>query len=73
MLPGVVANIVASLLYVNPSIAGNPSPPTPGRTRPHGECALEDRLTLLNQSQGGMCICWVLGIGAGVSRECFGP
>ena len=27
----------------------------------------------LNQSQGGMCICWVLGIGAGISRECFGP
>ena len=26
----------------------------------------------LNQSQGGMCICRVLGIGAGVSRECFG-
>ena len=30
-------------------------------------------LQLLNQSQGGMCICRVLGIGAGVSRECFGP
>ena len=29
--------------------------------------------TELNQSQGGMCICRVLGIGAGVSRECFGP
>ncbi len=29
--------------------------------------------TALNQSQGGMCICRVLGIGAGVSRECFGP
>ena len=28
---------------------------------------------ILNQSQGGMCICRVLGIGAGVSRECFGP
>ena len=28
---------------------------------------------VLNQSQGGMCICRVLGIGAGVSRECFGP
>ena len=28
---------------------------------------------LLNQSQGGMCICRVLGIWAGVSRECFGP
>ena len=27
---------------------------------------------ILNQSQGGMCICRVLGIGAGVSRECFG-
>ena len=27
----------------------------------------------LNQSQGGMCICRVPGIGAGVSRECFGP
>ena len=27
----------------------------------------------LNQSQGGMCICRVLGIGAGVSPECFGP
>ena len=27
----------------------------------------------LNQSQGGKCICRVLGIGAGVSRECFGP
>ena len=27
----------------------------------------------LNQSQGGMCICRVLGIGAGVARECFGP
>ena len=27
----------------------------------------------LNQSQGGMCFCRVLGIGAGVSRECFGP
>ena len=27
----------------------------------------------LNQSQGGMCIYRVLGIGAGVSRECFGP
>ena len=31
------------------------------------------QLSLLNQSQGGMCICRVLGIGAGVSRECFGP
>ena len=31
------------------------------------------RAWLLNQSQGGMCICWVLGIGAGISRECFGP
>ena len=28
---------------------------------------------ILNQSQGGMCICRVPGIGAGVSRECFGP
>ena len=28
--------------------------------------------TVLNQSQGGMCICRVLGIGAGVSQECFG-
>ena len=28
---------------------------------------------ILNQSQGGKCICRVLGIGAGVSRECFGP
>ena len=28
---------------------------------------------VLNQSQGGKCICRVLGIGAGVSRECFGP
>ena len=27
----------------------------------------------LNQSQGGMCIYRVLGIGAGVSQECFGP
>ena len=27
----------------------------------------------LNQSQGGMCICRVMGIGSGVSRECFGP
>ena len=32
-----------------------------------------DEFKLLNQSQGGMCICRVLGIGAGVSRECFGP
>ena len=32
-----------------------------------------DPQTRLNQSQGGMCICRVLGIGAGVSRECFGP
>ena len=31
------------------------------------------RRLILNQSQGGMCICRVLGIGAGVSRECFGP
>ena len=31
------------------------------------------RRPVLNQSQGGMCICRVLGIGAGVSRECFGP
>ena len=30
-------------------------------------------VVVLNQSQGGMCICRVLGIGAGVSRECFGP
>ena len=29
--------------------------------------------SVLNQSQGGMCICRVLVIGAGVSRECFGP
>ena len=32
-----------------------------------------DAIRDLNQSQGGMCICRVLGIGAGVSRECFGP
>ena len=32
-----------------------------------------DALRDLNQSQGGTCICRVLGIGAGVSRECFGP
>ena len=31
------------------------------------------KMDFLNQSQGGMCICRVLGIGAGVSRECFGP
>ena len=31
------------------------------------------RFGSLNQSQGRMCICRVLGIGAGVSRECFGP
>ena len=36
----------------------------------HGANLLE---IYLNQSQGGMCICRVLGIGAGVSRECFGP
>ena len=35
------------------------------------DASAEDRY--LNQSQGGMCICRVLGIGAGVSRECFGP
>ena len=29
--------------------------------------------SVLNQSQGGMCIYRVLGIGAGVSQECFGP
>ena len=34
---------------------------------------LDDTIESLNQSQGGMCICRVLGIGAGVSRECFGP
>ena len=28
---------------------------------------------MLNQSQGGMCIWRVMGIGSGVSRECFGP
>ena len=33
----------------------------------------DQRRGILNQSQGGMCICRVLGIGAGVSRECFGP
>ena len=33
----------------------------------------QNPLPLLNQSQGGMCIYRVLGIGAGVSRECFGP
>ena len=33
----------------------------------------EEYANYLNQSQGGMCICRVLGIGAGVSRECFGP
>ena len=27
----------------------------------------------LNQSHGGMCICWVLGIGPRVSQECLGP
>ena len=27
----------------------------------------------LNQSQSGMCICRVLGIGPRVSQECFGP
>ena len=31
------------------------------------------RRFILNQSQGGMCIYRVLGIGAGVSQECFGP
>ena len=36
-------------------------------------CVRELHLITLNQSQGGMCICRVLGIGAGVSRECFGP
>ena len=29
--------------------------------------------TVLNQSQGGMCICLRRGIVPGVSRECFGP
>ena len=37
-----------------------------------GDCQ-DARKEVLNQSQGGMCICRVLGIGAGVSRECFGP
>ena len=34
---------------------------------------VEPDVDVLNQSQGGMCICRVLGIGAGVSRGCFGP
>ena len=33
----------------------------------------DGRAVRLNQSQGGMCIYRVLGIGAGVSQECFGP
>ena len=37
------------------------------------EAATQAVIVILNQSQGGMCICRVLGIGAGVSRECFGP
>ena len=36
-------------------------------------CLRELHLITLNQGQGGMCICRVLGIGAGVSQECFGP
>ena len=28
---------------------------------------------LLNQSQGGMCICWTAGIGLGISQERLGP
>ena len=28
---------------------------------------------VLNQSQGGMCICRTLGIGLGGAQECFGP
>ena len=38
-----------------------------------GRANTGDKIMTLNQSQGGMCICRVLGIGAGVSRECFGP
>ena len=38
-----------------------------------GYSPVADEWEELNQSQGGMCICRVLGIGAGVSRECFGP
>ena len=30
-------------------------------------------VVVLNQSQGGMCICRVMGIGSGVLQECFGP
>ena len=37
------------------------------------EAVTQAVVVILNQSQGGMCICRVLGIGAGVSRECFGP
>ena len=46
-----------------------------GHTRidPWGDFSPGRWLWFLNQSQGGMCICRVLGIGAGVSRECFGP
>ena len=33
----------------------------------------EDVLSRLNQSQGGMCICRVLGIGPGGLQDPFGP
>ena len=39
----------------------------------NAEHTYDELIPILNQSQGGMCICRVLGIGAGVSRECFGP
>ena len=42
--------------------AGQPNIPTTGTT-----------ITVLNQSQGGMCICRKSGIGLGVSQEGFGP
>ena len=45
----------------------------PGEQGQREALTTEKARRVLNQSQGGMCICRVLGIGAGVSRECFGP
>ena len=55
------------LLIIPTRAAGNPELEA---ALPYQQIYLE---TVLNQSQGGMCICLRRGIVPGVSRECFGP
>ena len=71
--PAAIAVEAKSVVNLMRSARGKGRRQKAGLNRALATVGLGQNQQILNQSQGGMCICRVLGIGAGVSRECFGP